>query len=367
MKNGIAVALLFVGLISVILGIVCFSMENGAKEFYYSYGGDAYTGMQQAAAQGANNGYYGNNIMCLGFGSVLMVAGMVIMLLAINSILKNEFGGGSAKAGDSASGGNSTDSGSDYACSENADGTLCIKKYYGETSDLCIPEKIRGKAVTALGSSSFSGCGFLTSVVIPKGVVSIGDESFLGCKSLADLTIPDSVTDIRTGAFRGCRSLTAVTIPDSVTEIGANPFSYCSKLAVINVSPAHPALEVMDGVLFEKTSKRLVTYPCAFTAAEYSIPQGIEEIGGYAFAYCGSLTAVTIPDSVTTIGYRAFFDCESLTAVTIPDSVTTIGGGAFAGCPNLTLTITRDSYAEQYCKDKGIAYQYADANDLLLN
>lgn len=236
MKNGIAVALLFVGLISVILGIVCFSMENGAKELNSYYGGDAYTGIQQAAAQGARNGYYGNNILCLGFGSVLMVAGMVIMLLAINSILKNEFGGGgSAKAGDSASGRNSADSGSDYACSENADGTLCIKKYYGETSDLCIPEKIRGKAVTALGPSSFSGCGFLTSVVIPKGVVSIGDESFLGCKSLADLTIPDSVTDIRTGAFRGCRSLTAVTIPDSVEIIGESAFADCRLLTSVTI------------------------------------------------------------------------------------------------------------------------------------
>ena len=70
---------------------------------------------------------------------------------------------------------------------------------------------------------------------------------------------------------------------------------------------------------------------------------------------------------VTTIGDYAFYYCESLTAVTIPDSVTYIGWDAFFDCPLLTLTVNRDSYAAQYCKDNGIAYQYADANDWLLN
>ena len=56
-----------------------------------------------------------------------------------------------------------------------------------------------------------------------------------------------------------------------------------------------------------------------------------------------------------------------LQSVSISESVTAIGDEAFAGCPNLTLTVTRDSFAVQYCKDNGIAYQYADANDWLLN
>ena len=63
---------------------------------------------------------------------------------------------------------------------------------------------------------------------------------------------------------------------------------------------------------------------------------------------------------VTTIGDRAFYYCSSLTTVTIPESVTAIGVRAFFGCHNLTLTITRDSYAEQYCKDNGLTYQYPD-------
>ena len=74
------------------------------------------------------------------------------------------------------------------------------------------------------------------------------------------------------------------------------------------------------------------------------------------------MTSITIPDSVTSIGTYAFTGCESLTSVTMPDSVTSIGDDAFAGCESLTATVGRNSYAEQYCAEKGIKYTYTDAN-----
>src|SRR5439155_6308702 len=59
-------------------------------------------------------------------------------------------------------------------------------------------------------------------------------------------------------------------------------------------------------------------------------------LGGFAFAYCPSLSSVTIGNSVTTIGDDTFSHCSSLTNVTIGDSVTSIGSGAFAYCISLT-------------------------------
>lgn len=290
MKNGIAVALLFVGLISVILGIVCFSMENGAKEFYYSYGGDAYTGMQQAAAQGANNGYYGNNIMCLGFGSVLMVAGMVIMLLAINSILKNEFGGGGSEGfaapvtGSSASAKpvHTSDftipAGADFKYTVNDDGSVCIMKYVGKTSAIRIPENLFGKSVTSLGDFVFSGNRTVTGIIVPDSVTSIGNGVFGNCAALSRIILSEGLTAIVNSAFFGCRSLTDIHIPESVTFIDQ----------------------------------------------------------------------------------FAFTNCVSLKEIRIPGGVTSIGDNAFSGCPDLTLVVTPGSYAEQYCKDNGLKYRYAD-------
>ena len=191
--------------------------------------------------------------------------------------------------------------------------------------------------------------------------------------------------------FKECDSLTSVTIPDSVTVIGQNPFSYCDMLTDIIVSPDHLYLATIDGVLFSKPDKRLVSYPFAFTAESYVIPDGINIIGEYAFCGCKSLTSVTIPDSVTSIRDSAFSDCKSMTSVTIPDSVINIGNWAFSGCSSLnTITIpgsvtsigddtfyacnhisfvsvVHDSYAARYCKEKNLKYVYSDADDWLNN
>ena len=43
---------------------------------------------------------------------------------------------------------------------------------------------------------------------------------------------------------------------------------------------------------------------------------------------------------------------------TIPNSVTSIGYPAFRGCTSLTVYVTPDSYAEQYCMDRGLRYSY---------
>ena len=210
------------------------------------------------------------------------------------------------------------------------------------------------------------------------------------------LTVPDEldgyrVTGIGDVAFRSCKSLTSIKIPDSVTRMEGNPFHDCQKLTTINVSPRHPVLATIDGVLFDKTEKKLICYPCALTASSYAVPNGILSIGDRAFYYCSSLTSITLPNSVTSIGYEtfsycysltsitlpdgvtsigdyAFFNCASLTSITIPDSVTSIGNKVFSKCaPQMTVIVARDSYAEQWCIDNNKKYTFPNANDWLLN
>ena len=72
------------------------------------------------------------------------------------------------------------------------------------------------------------------------------------------------------------------------------------------------------------------------TCISVILPDGLTNIGDFAFFGCSSLASVTIPDSVTSIGNGAFEYCTSLSSVTIPDSVTSIGTDAFQGCNSLT-------------------------------
>lgn len=65
------------GILSIIFGIIMFSKDIGYYEASYSYGGDAYTGIQNAAAQTANNVKALSEITKNGFGFFLIAVGLI--------------------------------------------------------------------------------------------------------------------------------------------------------------------------------------------------------------------------------------------------------------------------------------------------
>ena len=64
---------------------------------------------------------------------------------------------------------------------------------------------------------------------------------------------------------------------------------------------------------------------------------------------------------VKSIRDYAFSDCKDTAGVEIPVSVTYIGPKSFEGSnPDLVIYVYHHSYAEQYCKDNNMKYEYAD-------
>ena len=141
-------------------------------------------------------------------------------------------------------------------------------------------------SVTEIGHGAFWNCSKLTSVTLPDSLTSIGWYAFSQCNLLTGVTLPGSLTGIGYYAFEYCSSLTSIVLPDSVTEIYGNPFAYCESLSSIQVSPNHPSLEVIDGVLFSKRDKKLLAYPGGLAQSEYTVPQGTQYIGDGAFDGC---------------------------------------------------------------------------------
>lgn len=176
--------------------------------------------------------------------------------------------------------------------------------------------------------TDFSNCIKLTSINIPNSVTKIGAKAFSGCLNLRDINIPNSVTKIGESAFKGCRSLTSIFIPNCVTEIGQFVFKGCFNLTEFNSKLASE-----DGRCLIVDKKIIAFAPAGLT--EYIIPNGVVEIGEYAFEGC-SLTTIDIPISVTKIGKYAFSDCFNLKSIDIPNGVTEIEDFAFNGCFNLT-------------------------------
>ena len=77
------------GLLSAVLGLITYGMDTGSYASSLSYGGDAYTGIQNAAAQSANNMLYASEIIRFGFGSLLLVLGLFIIALFIFLLCKD--------------------------------------------------------------------------------------------------------------------------------------------------------------------------------------------------------------------------------------------------------------------------------------
>ena len=207
-------------------------------------------------------------------------------------------------------------------------------------NSITIPDSVR-----EIGNGAFFYCTELTSIRIPEGVTSISESMFNGCNALTSVTLPDSVTSIGALAFSDCWNLTFLKIPDSVTSVDINPFYNCKQL-VLTLSPDHPALEIVDGVLFSKLDKRLIRCPSMKRSAAYAVPEGTQTIGAYAFSFCDALTSITLPNSVTKIDYGAFWGCAALTDIDIPDGITTIEGETFSLCVSLNSIVLPDGITE---------------------
>ena len=189
-------------------------------------------------------------------------------------------------------------------------------------------------SVTIIGDRAFANCENLVSIVIPNSVIEIKDFAFVNCQSLTNIEIPDNVTKIGHRAFGDCSSLTSIIIP-AKTEVSNRSFDNCTNLMSINAHIDNQFYESIDGVLFSKDKTVIIMYPAGKVDA-YTIPEGVEKIDSYAFAYCKNLTTVNIPNSVRIIRDSAFYDCTGLTSLIIPNSVTEIGYYAFNGCSNLS-------------------------------
>jgi len=90
------------------------------------------------------------------------------------------------------------------------------------------------------------------------------------------------------------------------------------------------------------------------------IPDSVEYIENYAFAYYKNLKSIEIPDSVKRIRNWAFECCENLKSIVIPDSVKRIGDGAFWNCESLKSLSFKGKTMKQVKKMKNYPFGIED-------
>ncbi len=213
--------------------------------------------------------------------------------------------------------------------------------------------------VSEIGDSALNRSTTLTSIVIPEGVSTIGKAALASCSHLTTLSLPASLTWAKTRAFDNCNYLSKgkLFIKDiaawcAITFEGtySNPIYYAKRIYA-DANTEITRLAIPEGVT--NIGDYAFYYCEGITGVQ--LPSSLRSIGNYSFGYCKALEAVNIPAGVTSIGDRAFIRCSALKSATIPEGVTSIGtmGFAYSGLTAVALpsTISQMNQSFNNCND----------------
>lgn len=153
----------------------------------------------------------------------------------------------------------------------------------------------------------------------------IGSRAFYGCRNITCVTIPNEVEIIDSSAFRWCVNLSVVRVLDNIKRLGPDCFRNCTNLR--NYYLSNGLTTISTGAFRASGLMSIV------------LPNGLKDIGAYAFEGCKSLESVRFSKTVRTIGKEAFSNCWALTTVLFYDQLHTIDEGAFMSCRSLKNVI----------------------------
>lgn len=178
-------------------------------------------------------------------------------------------------------------------------------------SELTIPATYNGVTITSILDYTLSGSA-ITSLTVAEGIESINPYAFCDCSALTTVQLPSTLTYIDGRAFANDSAITSL----SVTEGG----SYLAK----------------DGFLYNGAAK-VVCAPAV--SGDVVVPEGVTEIGEYAFYGQSGMTSITLPQSLQTLGYQAC-SYTGITELEIPAGVSNVYNPcyhSYAGLAKLTV------------------------------
>ncbi|MBQ8028801.1 MAG: leucine-rich repeat domain-containing protein [Clostridia bacterium] len=191
-------------------------------------------------------------------------------------------------------------------------------------------------------------------IFIGEGITAIEEMAF-PYTYVEKVELPSTVEYIGDYAFESVIG----EIPANVKSLGIEPFGWeCEKYIVDEENENYASV---DGVLFSKDKKTLVSFPKGKEAEAYVIPENVENIGESAFCDV-ELNNLVLPEKIRIIGDSAFSGSRIAT-VKVPEGVEYIGPYAFDSIKHLIVYST-DCEIEEQNVDFLIGYEGSTAEKM---
>ncbi len=199
--------------------------------------------------------------------------------------------------------------------------------------------------LTEIREGTFSGCAALNDVTIPAGLTAIGDGAFAGCAALPRFVIPENCLALGKGIFENCAALESVSVFAPLTAVPDALFAGCSALKETGLPGTVKAVgeRAFYGCAKLEDVGNVMTYTRfgrdAFTGTAWYAKQvdGIYIANG-TLLFCKGAADKTVDLSdkkITAIAPGAFENQTAPETVKLPEGLTEIGEFAFAGCEKL--------------------------------
>lgn len=271
--------------------------------------------------------------------------------------------------------------------------------------------------ISGIEAGAFENCANLTQITIPASVTAIGKSAFLHCGELettdwVDDSESSDPTTRRNAGYYGPVAYPRVKRENRLqitVTAGSYAQKYCRNHSILHMTVTDPDVQQKPK---QKPVQKTISHTNTPKRQEDSVTQnGISfrlrhDGTASVLGYTGNASSVTIPrqiqdHTVTGIEAGAFQNCYPLTHVAIPGSVTSIAQNAFQNCGrkevvdedlaqaytarsrrdlefmfgygyeyyesrimsgedpvkvtyDFSATVSRDSYAEKYCKSNNI-------------
>lgn len=196
-----------------------------------------------------------------------------------------------------------------------------------KTTKIILPQTVK----RTLGTDADWESSYAKQVVLPESLEELGENSFIRFPGWT-MTIPKNVNTIAEGCFRR------------------------NQLGEFIVDPENFYFTAVDGILYDKDMKTLISYPTFKRTMDYVVPETVEEVRAYAMAdpslYGNDATfkhgTLTLPAGLKSLGdfaFEAFHpSCVICYAKEVPECGYDAFGYTYSGSyPNTVLYVPAES------------------------